>query len=109
MASPALERLLAVQDLDSAADRLRHRKETLPEKAELASITERADPRDVLVGARYDALASGAHIATGAQRRRAQLAFHRRDLRTRPGLAGVPRRSKQLAQIRHANRRWRRR
>ena len=47
----------------------------------LASITERADPRDVLVGARYDTLATGAHVATGAQRRRAQLAFHRPDLR----------------------------
>ena len=47
----------------------------------LASITERADPRDVLVGARYAELATGAHVATGAQRRRAQLAFHRPDLR----------------------------
>jgi predicted nucleic acid-binding Zn-ribbon protein len=40
--APVLERLLAVQDLDTAADRLRHRKETLPEKAELAAVTERA-------------------------------------------------------------------
>ena len=42
MTAPVLERLLAVQDLDSAADRLRHRKETLPEKAEMAAVTERA-------------------------------------------------------------------
>jgi hydroxymethylbilane synthase len=52
-----------------------------PEGLVLASITERADPRDVLVGARYADLAQGAHVATGAQRRRAQLAFHRPDLR----------------------------
>src|SRR5207249_4949559 len=39
---PVLERLLAVQDRDTAADRLRHRRETLPERAELAALTERA-------------------------------------------------------------------
>ncbi|TML13665.1 MAG: hydroxymethylbilane synthase [Actinobacteria bacterium] len=71
--------------LDGRADLAVHSAKDLPsvtvDGLVLASITERADPRDVLVGARYDALASGAHIATGAQRRRAQLAFHRPDLR----------------------------
>ena len=61
--------------LDGRADLAVHSAKDLPsvtvDGLVLASITERADPRDVLVGARYDALASGAHIATGAQRRRA--------------------------------------
>ena len=71
--------------LDGRADLAVHSAKDLPAASVdglvLASITERADPRDVLVGARYDALPHAAHIATGAQRRRAQLAFHRPDLR----------------------------
>ena len=71
--------------LDGRADLAVHSAKDLPAATPdglvLASITERADPRDVLVGARYEELAHGAHIATGAQRRRAQLAFHRPDLR----------------------------
>jgi len=42
VSAPILERLLAVQDLDTAADRLRHRKDALLEKTELAHVTERA-------------------------------------------------------------------
>lgn len=37
MSSAGLEALLAVQALDTAADQLRHRRETLPERAELAA------------------------------------------------------------------------
>jgi uncharacterized protein len=37
---PALEDLLTVQDHDSAADRLRHKRETLPEQARLAEVEE---------------------------------------------------------------------
>jgi hydroxymethylbilane synthase len=46
----------------------------------LASVPERADVRDVLVGSRLRDLAPGAVIATGATRRRAQLAHLRPDL-----------------------------
>jgi hydroxymethylbilane synthase len=71
--------------LDGRADIAVHSAKDLPsltvDGLVLASITERADPRDVLVGARYAALPHGAHIATGSSRRRAQLAFHRPDLR----------------------------
>ncbi|MEO8695188.1 MAG: hydroxymethylbilane synthase [Acidimicrobiales bacterium] len=71
--------------LDGRADLAVHSAKDLPavgvDGLVLASITERADPRDVLVGGRYDALPHGAHVATGAQRRRAQLAFHRPDIR----------------------------
>ena len=71
--------------LDGRADLAVHSAKDLPavgvDGLVLAAITERADPRDVLVGARYESLPIGAHVATGAQRRRAQLAFHRPDLR----------------------------
>jgi len=46
----------------------------------LASFPERGDPHDVLVGARLDALATGATVATGSSRRRVQLANLRPDL-----------------------------
>ena len=46
----------------------------------LAAVPERADPRDALVGVRLHDLAPGAVIATGSQRRRAQLRQIRPDL-----------------------------
>ena len=46
----------------------------------LAAVPERGDPRDALVGRRLADLAPGAAVATGSQRRRAQLAWLRPDL-----------------------------
>jgi hydroxymethylbilane synthase len=46
----------------------------------LAAVPERADPRDALVGSRLDDLPTGARVATGSVRRRAQLAAVRPDL-----------------------------
>lgn len=46
----------------------------------LAAFPERADPRDLLVGARLHTLATGALVATGSARRRVQLANLRPDL-----------------------------
>ena len=46
----------------------------------LVAVPERADPRDVLVGARLDELGPGSTVATGSARRRAQLAGVRPDL-----------------------------
>jgi len=46
----------------------------------LAAFPERADPRDLLVGARLDTLGAGALVATGSARRRVQLANLRPDL-----------------------------
>ncbi len=58
-----------------------------PEGLTLASVPERGDPRDALVGERFDALPPGARIGTGSVRRRAQLAWLRPDL-TFGGLRG---------------------
>jgi len=46
----------------------------------LASVPERADPRDALVGCRWEDLKVGATVATGSIRRRAHLAYLRPDL-----------------------------
>ncbi len=46
----------------------------------LACVPERADPRDALVGASLETLPTGARVATGSVRRRAQLAHRRPDL-----------------------------
>jgi hydroxymethylbilane synthase len=53
----------------------------------LAAFPERADPRDVLVGGGLASLPTGAIVATGSARRRAQLADLRPDL-TFTGLRG---------------------
>jgi len=58
-----------------------------PEGLALASVPERGDPRDALVGQRFEALPPGARIGTGSVRRRAQLAWLRPDL-TFGGLRG---------------------
>ena len=49
-------------------------------RLELVAFPERADPRDVLVGAALADIPIGGTVATGAPRRRAQLASLRRDL-----------------------------
>ena len=53
----------------------------------VAAVPRRADPRDVLVGATLAGLSTGAVVATGSVRRRAQLSSRRPDL-TFTGLRG---------------------
>lgn len=70
--------------LDGRADLAVHSGKDLPaltpDELVLAAVPERADPRDVLVGATLDGLTPGAVVATGSVRRRAQLAWRRPDL-----------------------------
>lgn len=70
--------------LDGRADVAVHSAKDLPSEAapglELAAVPERADPRDALVGATLEGLPTGAVVATGSVRRRAQLAALRSDL-----------------------------
>jgi len=77
--------------LDGRADLAVHSAKDLPsndvEGLALAAVPERADPRDVLVGSTLDGLVTGATVATGSVRRRAQLAWLRPDL-TFVGLRG---------------------
>jgi hydroxymethylbilane synthase len=71
--------------LDGRADIAVHSAKDLPavtpEGLVIAAVPERADPRDVLVGATLTDLPQGAHVATGSARRRVQLAALRPDLR----------------------------
>jgi len=77
--------------LDGRADLAVHSGKDLPAltpaELVLAAVPERADPRDALVGSRLDELPTGALVATGSVRRRAQLAWLRPDL-TFTGLRG---------------------
>ena len=70
--------------IDGRADVAVHSAKDLPTETPpglvLASIPERADPRDALVGRRLGELVAGARIGTGSVRRRAQLAAARPDL-----------------------------
>jgi hydroxymethylbilane synthase len=71
--------------LDGTADLAVHSAKDLPSVPmpglELVAVPERADVRDALVGSTLDGLATGALVATGSVRRRAQLAWLRPDLR----------------------------
>jgi hydroxymethylbilane synthase len=72
--------------LDGRADLAVHSAKDLPsssasEELEIVAVPRRADPRDALVGRALHELGPGARVATGAARRRAQLAWVRPDLR----------------------------
>lgn len=71
--------------LDGRADLAVHSAKDLPARTPdglvIAAVPERADPRDVLVGARLAELPEGAHVATGSIRRKVQLLRARPDLR----------------------------
>jgi hydroxymethylbilane synthase len=77
--------------LDGRADVAVHSAKDLPSETApgllLACIPEREDPRDALVGSTLAAIPPGGLVATGSVRRRAQLAWYRRDL-TFTGLRG---------------------
>ncbi len=70
--------------LDGRADAAVHSAKDLPPVTApglcLAAVPPRGDVRDALVGRRLAELAPGAPVATGSQRRRAQLAWLRPDL-----------------------------
>ncbi len=70
--------------LDGRADLAVHSGKDLPAvtppELTLVAVPARADARDALVGATWDTLPTGARVATGSVRRRAQLAWHRPDL-----------------------------
>ena len=70
--------------LDGRADIAVHSGKDLPARTPpeltLVAVPTRADARDALIGSTWDALPTGARVATGSVRRRAQLAWHRPDL-----------------------------
>ena len=71
--------------LDGRADLAVHSAKDLPSVTVpglvLASVPERGDPRDALVGSTLADLPEGAEVATGSLRRQAELRRHRPDLR----------------------------
>ncbi|HLJ09216.1 MAG TPA: hydroxymethylbilane synthase [Acidimicrobiia bacterium] len=79
--------------LDGAADVAVHSAKDLPPATPdglvLAAVPERGDPRDALVGATLSGLAPGARVATGAARRRVQLANLRPDLTFVPARGNI--------------------
>ena len=70
--------------LDGRADIAVHSGKDLPavtpSELKLVAVPTRADARDALVGSTWESLPTGARVATGSVRRRAQLAWHRPDL-----------------------------
>jgi hydroxymethylbilane synthase len=77
-----LEEALLDGRIDIAVHSLKDLPTDLPPRLCLRAVTERLDPRDVLVaGSGLNELASGARIGTGSRRRAAQLGSYRPDLK----------------------------
>ena len=79
-----LDEALLHGDIDLAVHSMKDVPTGVPEGIVMAAVTERHDPSDALVSdARYDVegLPEGAVVATSSLRRRAQLLYHRPDLR----------------------------
>lgn len=76
-----VQRAVLNGDADFAAHSAKDLPSTVGEGLQLAAFTERRDARDALVGLALDQLPSGATVATGSVRRRAQLTAVRPDLR----------------------------
>ncbi|HZU25435.1 MAG TPA: hydroxymethylbilane synthase [Bryobacteraceae bacterium] len=75
-----IEEALLRGDIDVAVHSLKDMPTELPDGLTLAAIPEREDPRDALVGRRWDELVEGARVGTSSLRRAAQLRAHRQDL-----------------------------
>lgn len=77
-----LEEALLDGRIDLAVHSLKDMPTEIPQGLHLAAVTERIDPRDVLVSraGRLDELPAGSRIGTGSFRRRVQLTTYRPDL-----------------------------
>ncbi len=75
-----IQRALLEGRADVAVHSAKDLPSTTPAGLVIAAVPEREDPRDVLVGARWDDLAPGDVVATGSPRRRALLLERRADL-----------------------------
>lgn len=83
MFTKEIEEALAAGTVDLAVHSLKDLPTELPAGFALAATPKRVDPRDVLVAAKYESLASlpqGARVGTSSQRRRAQLKALRPDI-----------------------------
>ena len=75
-----IEEALLEERIDLAVHSLKDLPTELPQGLTVASIPQREDPRDALVGATLEALPSGARVGTSSLRRSAQLRALRPDL-----------------------------
>jgi hydroxymethylbilane synthase len=75
-----LEEALIAGEIDLAVHSLKDMPTDLPPGLTLAAIPERDDPRDALVGCRWNDLPQGARVGTSSLRRSAQLRALRPDL-----------------------------
>ncbi|MFC1955236.1 hydroxymethylbilane synthase [Chloroflexota bacterium] len=84
-----LEEALLEKSIDFAVHSLKDVPIEIPPELRLAVITERIDPRDVLVsrGEKFSELATGSKIGTGSLRRAVQISSFRQDL-TVSGIRG---------------------
>ncbi|MFQ5834505.1 MAG: hydroxymethylbilane synthase [bacterium] len=82
-----IEDALLAGEIDLAVHSMKDVPTDLPQGLTIAAITERVDPRDVLIsrgGLSLDELPQDARVGTSSLRRKLQLLFYRRDLQVVP-------------------------
>lgn len=79
-----LERAMEAGDADLAVHSMKDVPGELPSGFALPAVLEREDPRDAMVGARLDALPTGAVVGTSSLRRQSQVLLRRPDVAVKP-------------------------
>jgi hydroxymethylbilane synthase len=99
MFTKEIEEALAAGHVDLAVHSLKDLPTQVPPGFEIAAITERENPRDVLISRKHasiDELPQGARVGTSSLRRQAQLKARRRDLAIHPLRGNVDTRLRKL-------------
>src|SRR5579875_182898 len=99
MFTKEIEEALAAGRVDLAVHSLKDLPTELPPGFELAAITTRVNPRDVMLSVKYDSIGSlpkGARVGTSSLRRQAQLKVARPDLVIHPLRGNVDTRVRKL-------------
>jgi hydroxymethylbilane synthase len=99
MFTKEIEEALAAGHVDLAVHSLKDLPTEVPPGFEIAAITQRENPRDVLISRKHasiDELPQGARVGTSSLRRQAQLKARRRDLAIHPLRGNVDTRLRKL-------------
>src|SRR5215469_12016992 len=96
-----IEEALLEERADLAVHSLKDLPTELPQGLVLAGVPAREDPRDAILGRRFDDLPPGAKVGTSSLRREAQLRARRPDLRVEPLRGNLDTRVRKLQEGRY--------
>ena len=91
-----IEEALLAKQIDIAVHSMKDLPSVIPDNLVIAAVPEREDPRDAIVGGRFDDLPQGGRVGTSSSRRAAQLRLMRPDLDIQPIRGNVDTRLRKL-------------